>query len=104
MNNSLRSIAVAFALASALVLNACAETQTRESTGDYVDNAAITTKVKAAILQDSALNVMQISVKSYKDVVQLSGFVDSGAMKAHAGTVASNVAGVASVKNDLVVK
>ena len=47
---------------------------------------------------------MQISVKTYKDVVQLSGFVDTAAMKAHAGTVASRVSGVTSVKNDLVVK
>ena len=104
MERSIRSVVGAITLASALALGACAETGTRESTGDYVDNAAITAKVKTAILQDPALKVMQISVKSYKDVVQLSGFVDTGAMKAHAGTVAGNVAGVASVKNDLVVK
>lgn len=104
MNKALRTTAAAFALASALALGACAETQTRESTGEYVDNAAITAKVKAAILQDSTLKVMQISVKTYKDVVQLSGFVDTAAMKAHAGTVAGQVAGVTSVKNDLVVK
>ncbi len=47
---------------------------------------------------------MQISVKQYKNVVQLSGFVDTAAMKEHAGTVAGQVAGVTSVKNDLVVK
>ena len=104
MNNSLKSVAVAVTLASVLALGACAASGTAESTGTYVDNAAITAKVKAAILQDPDLKVLQISVKSYKDVVQLSGFVDTGAMKAHAGTVAGNVAGVASVKNDLVVK
>ena len=43
-------------------------------------------------------------VITYKDVVQLSGFVDTAEMKARAGTVASRVAGVSSVKNDLVVK
>ena len=104
MNKTLRATVAVFTLASALALGACAETGTSESTGEYVDNAAITAKVKTAILQDPALKVMQISVKSYKDVVQLSGFVDTGAMKAHAGTVASNVEGVTSVKNDLVVK
>jgi osmotically-inducible protein OsmY len=100
----MRSAVVAVTLASVFAVGACAETNTRESTGEYVDNAVITAKVKAAILQDPALKVMQIAVKTFKDVVQLSGFVDTGAMKAHATTVASGVAGVGSVKNDLVVK
>jgi osmotically-inducible protein OsmY len=104
MNNTLRSAALVLTLASGIALVACAETRTAESTGDYVDDTAITAKVKAAILQDPDLKVMQISVKTYKDVVQLSGFVDTGAMKAHAGTVASQVSGVSTVKNDLVVK
>jgi osmotically-inducible protein OsmY len=104
MNKTFRIAAVIFTLASALALGACAETQTRESTGEYVDNAAVTAKVKTAILQDPALKVMQIKVITYKDDVQLSGFVDTAEMKARAGTVASRVAGVSSVKNDLVVK
>ena len=104
MNKVLRTTAAAFALASALVLGACAETKTTESTGAYVDDAAITTKVKTAILQDPALKVLQISVKTYKNVVQLSGFVDTAQMKARAGTVASQVSGVTSVQNDLIVK
>ena len=104
MNKTFRIAAVIFTLASALALGACAETQTRESTGGYVDNTVITAKVKSAILQDPALKVMQIKVITYDDVVQLSGFVDTAGMKAHAGTVASQVAGVSSVRNDLVVK
>ena len=104
MNNIIRSTAVVLALASVGGLAACADTQTSESTGQYVDSAAITAKVKAAILKDPDLKVMQITVKTFKDVVQLSGFVNTGAMKAHATTVAANVPGVASVKNDLVVK
>jgi osmotically-inducible protein OsmY len=104
MNKSLKSAAAAFALVLTLALGACAGTQTTESTGEYIDNTVITTKVKAAILQDPVLKVMQISVKTYKDVVQLSGFVDTAEMKARASKVASGVAGVGSVKNDLVVK
>ncbi len=104
MNSMIRSAAVALSLASVFALGACADTRTSESTGEYIDSTAITTKVKAAILNDPDLKVMQITVKTFKDVVQLSGFVDTGAMKAHATTVASNVAGVRSVKNDLVVK
>ena len=99
-----RIAAVAFALALPLVLGACAETATQESTGDYVDDSAITAKVKTAILQDAALKVMQIKVVTYKKVVQLSGFVDTASMKAQAGVVAGQTPGVASVKNDLVVK
>lgn len=104
MNKPLRTITAAFALVSALALGACAQTQTSESTGAYVDNSAITGKVKAAILQDPELKVMQIDVTTYKNVVQLSGFVNTPQVKAHAGMVASRVKDVASVQNNLIVK
>jgi osmotically-inducible protein OsmY len=104
MNNILRTSAAAFALASVLALGACAETRTSESTGGYVDDSAITGKVKTAILQDPALKVMQIQVTTYKSMVQLSGFVDTPQMVGRAGTVASQVSGVTSVQNDLIVK
>jgi len=83
---------------------ACASTRTHEGTGEYVDDSAITTKVKAAIFTDSELKVMQINVETFKGVVQLSGFVNSSATAAKAGDVARGVKGVVEVKNDLVVK
>jgi osmotically-inducible protein OsmY len=83
---------------------ACASTRTHESPGEYIDNSVITTKVKSAIVGDPALKTMQISVKTYKDTVQLSGFVDSAENRRHAGEVAAGVPGVADVKNDLIVK
>jgi osmotically-inducible protein OsmY len=104
MNKNLRTKAAVLALASALALGACAQTQTSESTGAYIDDSAITGKVKTAILQDPALKVMQIHVETHKNVVQLSGVVDTPQMVGHAGTVASRVSGVASVQNDLIVK
>ncbi|MBI5068226.1 MAG: BON domain-containing protein [Deltaproteobacteria bacterium] len=82
----------------------CASTRTTESAGEYVDDSVITTKVKAAILNEPSLHSLQISVKTYKDVVQLSGFVDSSASVRLAGKVAAGVHGVGSVRNDLVVK
>jgi osmotically-inducible protein OsmY len=85
-------------------LTSCASTSTSESTGEYVDDAAITAKVKAAILNEPGLKSLQISVETYKDVVQLSGFVDNAQSKTRAGQVAAGVAGVKSVRNDLVVK
>lgn len=96
--------ALATACAIALGTVACAETGTRESTGQYIDSATITTKVKTAIARDDMLSVFDIQVETYKDVVQLSGFVDTPAQKAHATTVAENVEGVKSVRNNLVVK
>lgn len=82
----------------------CASTPTHESAGEYVDNTVITTKVKAAIFNEPSLKTLQINVKTYKDQVQLSGFVDSAASVAKAGEVARRVEGVGSVKNDLLVK
>lgn len=82
----------------------CAGTKTRESTGQYIDDSAITTKVKAAIFADESLKTLQITVVTFKGVVQLSGFVDSASQVTKAGKVTRNVAGVKSVKNDLLVK
>jgi len=82
----------------------CAATRTHESTGGYVDDTAITTKVKSAIFGDPALKVFQINVETFKGVVQLSGFVDSQAMSAKAAEVARGVNGVTGVKNNLIVK
>lgn len=82
----------------------CAATQKHESTGQYIDDSVITTKVKAGILEEEKLKTMQINVKTYKGVVQLSGFVDSQQSVAKAGEIARRVEGVKDVKNDLVVK
>jgi osmotically-inducible protein OsmY len=82
----------------------CASTPTREGTGEYLDDSAITTRVKAAIFDDPSLKVLQINVETFKGEVQLSGFVDSAQNVRRAGEVARSVKGVKSVKNDLIVK
>jgi osmotically-inducible protein OsmY len=82
----------------------CASTSTRESSGQYVDDSVITTKVKAAILDEPSLKVLQINVKTFKGEVQLSGFVDSATNAKKAGEIARSVGGVKSVTNDLIVK
>lgn len=82
----------------------CASTQKQSSPGDYIDDTVITTKVKTAIFDDPVLKVLQISVETRQGVVQLSGFVDSAQSVTRAGEVARGVAGVKSVKNDLIVK
>jgi osmotically-inducible protein OsmY len=82
----------------------CAATSTRQSTGEYVDDTVITTKVKAAIFEEPTLKTLQINVETRNGVVQLSGFVDSAQSVTKAAAVARTVKGVVSVKNDLIVK
>ena len=82
----------------------CAGGKTYESTGEYIDDSAITSKVKASILKDPKLKVFQINVKTFKGTVQLSGFVDSTGMATRAAEIARTVKGVKVVNNSLIVK
>jgi osmotically-inducible protein OsmY len=83
---------------------ACASTRTRESTGEYVDDSVITTKVKSLLANDDFFKSFQISVETYKGTVQLSGFVDSQQAVNKAAEIVRSVQGVKSVKNNLIVK
>ena len=83
---------------------ACGSTPKQESTGDYVDDSVITTKVKSLLAEDSLLKSFQISVETRKGVVQLSGWVGSQDAVNKAGQIAGGVAGVHGVKNNLSVK
>jgi osmotically-inducible protein OsmY len=82
----------------------CAATSKKEGTGEYVDDSAITAKVKSAMLGSSGLKSTDINVETFKAVVQLSGFVDSQAQMSQAVKVAEAVGGVKSVKNDMRLK
>ena len=96
-----------FALIAALTLTAlggCASTSTHESTGQYIDDTAITTSVKAAFLNEPTLKVAEINVETYKGTVQLSGFVRSADNIDTAMAITRNVNGVKSVKNDMRLK
>jgi len=85
--------------------DAKASTQTTTgSVGEYVDDATITAKVKAAVLEDPSLKSAEINVETSKGRVQLSGFVSSRADIDRAVKVAKGVAGVTSVKNDMILK
>jgi hyperosmotically inducible protein len=95
----------AFFLAITLVsVVGCASTAKQEGTGEYVDDTVITTKVKAAILDEPTLKSAEINVETFKGVVQLSGFVSSHAAEEKAVAVARGVGGVKSVKNDMRLK
>jgi osmotically-inducible protein OsmY len=91
-------------LALIAFLAACASTRTQESTGEYVDDSVITTKVKSLLAADDFLKSFQIGVESFKGVVQLSGFVNTQKAVDKAIEITRSVKGVKSVKNDLIVK
>ncbi|MFA6901217.1 MAG: BON domain-containing protein [Desulfurivibrionaceae bacterium] len=82
----------------------CAATTKQESSGEYIDDSVITTKVKAEIFNDNSLKSSEINVETFKGVVQLSGFVSSQADINKAIEVTRRVKGVNSVKNDMRVK
>lgn len=102
------ALALLLALTGALAISGftggCAATSTRDSTGQYVDDTVITTKVKSALLGDKAVKSFEIKVETVKGVVQLSGFVDTSAQKSAAGQDAAVVSGVKDVENNLIVK
>jgi len=93
-----------FVLLMLITLVACASTRTRESTGEYVDDSVITTKVKSLLASDDFFKSFQIGVETYRGVVQLSGFVNSQQAVDKAAQITRSVQGVKSVKNDLIVK
>jgi len=86
------------------IFMACASTSTKESTGEYVDDSVITTKVKTLLANDSFFKSFKISVETNKGVVQLSGSVDSQKTVDKAGEIAGSVQGVKSVTNNLIMK
>ncbi len=92
------------AVLMALLLAACGGSPTKESTGEYVDDSVITTKVKSAFIQDKDVKASDIKVETFKGVVQLSGFVASRTELEKASQVASQVPGVKAVRNDIRLK
>jgi len=104
MTSITRKLASAFGILLMAGALGCASTAKHEGTGEYVDDTVITGKVKAAILNEPTLKSAEINVETFKGVVQLSGFVSSPSSESTAVRVATGVAGVKSVKNDMRVK
>lgn len=100
----LKRISAVFLMLSLAFFLGCASTATKEGTGEYFDDTAITTKVKAAVFNEPTLKSAEINVETFKGVVQLSGFVNSREDINKAVEVARKVPGVKSVKNDMRLK
>ncbi|NTV11665.1 MAG: BON domain-containing protein [Zoogloea sp.] len=100
-----KPLAVALLVATATIgITACTPQASRESAGEYVDDATVTARVKTALAQTPNVSVAEVNVETYRGVVQLSGFIDSDDMAQRAIAAAKNVPGVRSVKNDMRIK
>lgn len=99
---SIRSSLAAVLLAT--VIAACGGSPTKESTGEYIDDTAITTKVMTAFVKDKEVKATEIKVDTFKGNVQLSGFADNSTEIERAAQIASQVPGVKSVRNDIRLK
>lgn len=100
-----KNLTVAAALAvSTLFVTGCAVVRDQQTVGSYIDDATITTQVKARFAEDPTVSAMAIKVETLKGVVLLSGFAKSGAERDQAAQLAASVKGVAKVDNAIVVK
>ena len=99
-------LAAATIVAALTVLGAtgCAVTRNQETVGAYVDDSAITTKVKAKFADDPTVSAMAINVDTMKGVVQLSGFAKSADERMMAERLARATSGVQNVRNNIIVK
>ena len=97
-------VAAMIAVTAAAFGAGCAVSSGQSSTGEYVDDATITTRVKSRFAEDQAVAATRISVETLKGVVQLSGFAVSEAEKQRAAQIAASVPGVKQVQNAVVVR
>lgn len=95
---------IILAIAFSALLAACAGTSTQESTGEYIDDTLVTSRVKSVLLNDPSVSGLAINVETYKGTVQLSGFVKTVGERNRAVQLARDVKGVRLVKNDILIR
>ena len=101
IQHTLAAVVSAVAL---LTTTGCAVFRDQQSVGSFVDDATLTTRVKAKFAEDRTVSALAISVETLKGVVQLSGFAKSAEEKAMAERLARSTSGVVSVRNDIIVR
>ena len=99
-----RALAFAAMAGITILSTGCAVGRGQETAGAYVDDAAITTSVKAKFVEDKTVSATSISVETLNGTVQLSGFAKSNAEKSQAENIARGVKNVRAVRNDIVVR
>jgi hypothetical protein len=101
----MKYLTICLSIVFATLITACAPTETSRGTGQFVDDAAVTTRVKTQLAKTAGLGeALAINVDTYRGVVSLSGFVDNTDQMQTATRVARSVPGVESVKNNLQIK
>lgn len=101
IRNTLAALVAAAALLSA---TGCAVTRNQESVGAFIDDTAITTAVKARMIDNKSVDASAISVETLKGTVMLSGFAKNSDERTVAESLAWKTAGVKSVKNQIAVR
>jgi hyperosmotically inducible protein len=96
-----RVLTLIVAVLATVSMAACTATRTSRSSGETLDDATVTAKVKTALARDPSTSAFRIDVETYRGDVQLNGFVDSADMKSSATRVAKSVDGVKNVSNNL---
>jgi osmotically-inducible protein OsmY len=97
-------LATLVAVAALVVTSGCAVSRGQESVGAYVDDAAITTSIKARMVEDKNVDAAAIKVQTLNGEVMLSGFAKSSVEKNTAESIAMKVKGVKAVKNEIAVR
>jgi hyperosmotically inducible protein len=98
------AVALATAVGGTLVTTGCASTPTQAGAGEQIDDTLITSKVKAAFVEDKQVSAMNINVETFKGTVQLSGFANNATEMNRAAEIARGIKGVKAVKNDIRLK
>ena len=104
MNNRIERKRLVAAALAVVLLGGCAGSPIQESTGEYIDDTTLTSKVKTTLLQDPQVSGLAINVETFKGEVQLSGFANTEAERQRAAVLASKVPGVVAVTNDIRLK
>lgn len=89
---------------SCLCMMSCSTTPQHESPGEFFDSSTVTTKVKASLINELGSSGFSIQVKTFKDEVQLSGFVNDNYVRQRAAVIAAGVEGVRRVRNSILIK
>jgi osmotically-inducible protein OsmY len=99
-----RALAFALVAGATIVSTGCSVIRGQETVGAYVDDATITTAVKAKFVEDKSVDAGAIKVETLNGTVALSGFAKSNTEKAQAEYIARNTKGVREVRNNLTVR
>lgn len=98
------ALAAALSAAALITLPGCAVMRGQETVGSYIDDATITTQVKAKMVENKSVDAGAIKVETLNGTVMLSGFAKNETERAAAEHIAQDVNGVKAVRNQLVIR